>query len=54
MDIEHGAEQLQVLYDNPTLRKELGDTGFQKVKKIYDWDVVMPQWIELFENMAKK
>jgi len=53
MDVEDGAKQLQLLYDDKDLRKNLGMIGRQKVLKIYDWDVVMSEWDKVFSEMVK-
>ena len=48
------ADQIQLLYDNPSLRKQLGEVGFAKVHRLYSWKVVMKSWIELFEKLVNK
>jgi len=54
MDVQHAADQIQLLYDNPSLRKQLGEVGFAKVHRLYSWKVVMKSWIELFEKLVNK
>lgn len=51
-DTLHGAEMLNKLYYNRELCKIYGKTGKRKVDKYYDWDVVMPQWDNLFKKMV--
>jgi glycosyltransferase involved in cell wall biosynthesis len=48
---------LKWVYDNPDDAKELGLRGAEHVKQNYAWDVVVPQWIKLIDevkpNMAE-
>jgi glycosyltransferase involved in cell wall biosynthesis len=54
MDIDKGAEALQMMYDNPLMRKEMGDIGREKVLREYSWDVVNKQWIDLIERITNE
>lgn len=51
--IVHGAECLQKLYDNPELRRKLGEAGVKKARALYDWDVVLPRWIDLMKRLTE-
>jgi glycosyltransferase involved in cell wall biosynthesis len=37
--------------DNPRKRQELGINGYQKVKDLYNWDNLSPQFIKLYETV---
>lgn len=50
-DIDHGAELLNKLYNNPELRKTYGKVGREKVLKYYNWDVVLPQWNTILNKL---
>jgi len=53
VDIDKLAEAYQMMYDNPAMREEMGKVGVEKVKKLYTWDVVIPQWDKLIKEMAE-
>jgi len=50
-DIYHGVTALNKIYYDRSLINTYGKTGRQKVLKYYTWDVVMPQWHRLFQDM---
>ena len=53
VDIDKMAEAFQMMKDNLVMRNEMGKIGLEKVKKFYDWDVVIPQWDKLIKEMIK-
>ena len=53
MDDNDGVKVLSKLYDNPELRKQLGDVGIEKIKKIYNWETVGKQWNDLVKEITK-
>jgi glycosyltransferase involved in cell wall biosynthesis len=42
------------LLDDPKLARELGASGRRKMKEDYSWDVVVRQWLDLFEEGLKE
>jgi glycosyltransferase involved in cell wall biosynthesis len=54
MDINKGAEALQMMYDNPAMRKEMGENGREKILREYSWDVVNKQWADLIERITNE
>src|SRR3990167_903999 len=53
-DVADGTKMLNKLYYDVDLRKIYGKTGRKKVLWQYSWDVVMPQWHELFQRMVNE
>jgi glycosyltransferase involved in cell wall biosynthesis len=53
IDINHGVEQMNVLYHDAALRARLGANGREGVLKEYDWKNVVGQWDELLESMLR-
>ena len=53
VDIDKLAEAYQMMYDYPAMREEMGRIGVEKVKKFYNWDVVIPEWDKLIKEMLK-
>ena len=52
--IRHAAEQLEKLYRHKELREQFAQAGVEKVKKLYNWDLVIEQWHKLFTEMVEK
>jgi len=53
MDDKHCVECLNVLYKGQDIRYQLGQTGIEKVNKLYTWENVGKQWCDLMENLIK-
>ncbi len=49
VDIEQCAQRLALLANDPSLRKKMGASGQDRVRQIYDWRVVMPQYQDLWQ-----
>ena len=49
--VSDACEKLNKLYYSRDLIETYGKTGRRKVLKNYTWDVVMPQWNNLFDSM---
>lgn len=54
MDINKGAEALEMMYDNPSMRAEMGKIGREKILREYSWDVVNKQWNDLMERLTNE
>jgi glycosyltransferase involved in cell wall biosynthesis len=50
MSIPYGAKTLNHFYSNKDVCKQLGKTGREKVVLLYNWDKILPQWVELFKK----
>jgi len=50
-DTQEAAVALQFLYENKDKGKEMGKAARKFAVSDYDWDVVLPQWGELIENV---
>jgi len=48
-DINDAANKLEILYKDPSLRKEMGKNGFKAVKSKYDCKIVLQQWDEILK-----
>jgi len=53
MDDNHCVECLNNLYFNKELREQFGNTGIEKVNKLYSWENVGKQWCSLIEELLK-
>ena len=54
VDIDKLAEAYQMMKNNPTMRKEMGKIGVEKIKEFYNWDIVIPQWNDLIKKMVNE
>lgn len=52
MDVHDGARALSTYYFAPQLRVMHGKKGREKVLDYYTWDIVLPQWKNLFKRIA--
>jgi len=53
MDDNKCVEALSKLYKDAELRKRLGETGKEKVDKLYNWESVGKNWSDLMEELGK-
>jgi starch synthase len=53
IDINATTEALITLITNPELRKKMGENGQQRVKETYDWQVIIPQYEQLWQRLAE-
>ena len=53
VDIDKLVEAYQMMKDNPAMRKEMGKIGVEKVKKYYNWDMVIKDWDKLIRRMTE-
>jgi len=54
VDTEHCAEAYLKLIDNPDLRRKMGDAGKKLVMEKYDWGVLIPQYQDLWADLADR
>jgi len=53
MDVYDGVDKLKRLYDNRSLLKTYSQIGRKKAENFYSWDVVFPQWTNLWNRMLE-
>jgi len=53
MDDNDAVEKLNTLYHSPELREQFGKVGIEKVNKLYTWEKVGKQWVDLVEELVK-
>ena len=53
IDVGRYAEALEILVNDPTLRRIMGQSGIDHVARTFDWSKVIPQYLDLAEELAK-
>jgi hypothetical protein len=53
IDINATVQALVTLIANPQLRKKMGENGQQRIKEIYDWQRIIPQYEELWQTLKE-
>lgn len=53
VDIEAASQALVELIVNPELRKRLGENGKQRARQIYDWQVVIASYENLWQELGE-
>lgn len=53
VDVARAAEALGALVRSPSLRRRMGEAGRQRVKELFDWRVVAPQFVGLSAELAQ-
>lgn len=51
VDIKVASEAFIKLFNSVELRKQMGKSGKQRAKKIYDWSVIIPQYEKLWNEL---
>ncbi|MDZ7597350.1 MAG: hypothetical protein U5J82_03430 [Desulfobacterales bacterium] len=46
-------KKIELLLDNPNLRKEMGDFGRMRVLKDLNWDVEAPKYLSVFKSLDR-
>lgn len=54
IDIEKTAEAIVRLVRNPDLRRRMGEAGTARARAVYDWSVIIPQYQELWAELAER
>lgn len=54
VDIPHAAQALSTLISNPMLRQQMGQSGQQRARQVFDWAVVMGQYEQLWSQLADR
>ena len=52
VDIDHCAQAITSLVENPELRHRMGAAGRQRVERLYDWQQVIAQYQSLWRELA--
>lgn len=50
-DVQEIANAIETLLDNEAMRKEMGENGRRLVRDKFNWDVITPQIIKLYEQV---
>jgi glycosyltransferase involved in cell wall biosynthesis len=53
VDVGRAAAALTALVESPDLRRTMGAAGRQRVRELFDWQVVAPQYVALAEELAQ-
>ncbi|CAD5946408.1 glycoside hydrolase family 99-like domain-containing protein [Planktothrix agardhii] len=48
------AEKIAILYDNPNLRKEMGENAYRKVNELYNETVLAPKVMQLIQSLIQQ
>lgn len=51
IDIAACTESIEYLARNPDERRRMGNNGRRRSERIYDWSVVLPQFLDLFDEL---
>jgi len=51
MSVYDGADILLALYNDVELREKYSRVGLAKVKKLYDWNVIIPKWVSTIKRL---
>ena len=54
VDPDRLKQGLQQLLNEQSLRKAFGEAGQRRVKRLYDWKIVIEQWRELIQNLNER
>ena len=54
VDIEAAAKSFIALFENEDLRKRMGIAGKVRAKTVYDWSAIIPQYEDLWSNLAER
>ena len=46
-------EKIMILYHQPEKRKEMGENGYNRVIKDYNWNKIANDYIDVFKNLVK-
>lgn len=52
-DLNDLVEKIMMLYNQPEKRKEMGENGYNRVIKDYNWNKIVNDYIEVFEDVVK-
>jgi glycosyltransferase involved in cell wall biosynthesis len=53
-DVADAAEALVALFSDPDLRRRMGAAGQARVREVFDWRVVIPQYQALWAELARR
>lgn len=54
IDIEACSSAIEYLAKNPDERRRMGQNGRSRVEKLYDWSVILPQYLSLFDELTAR
>lgn len=50
-NIFDGVEEVLKLVNNPELRKDIGFKGRVRATEVYDWQIILPKWIDVIKKV---
>jgi len=53
VDIEATSQAFTRMFSSPELRQQMGEAGRQRAREVYDWSVIIPQYENLWEQLAE-
>jgi len=54
VDVQACADAYSALIENPDLRKRMGESGRQRVQDHFDWQVIIPAYQALWQELAER
>ena len=51
-DIEALAQAISMLFSHPDHRRSLGRSGYERCKRLFDWDAIAGKWQSLLETLS--
>ena len=52
IDIEACSSAIEYLAKNPDERRRMGKNGRNRAEQLYDWSVILPQYLDLFDELT--
>ena len=54
MDVPSARDAYRRLFEDPQLRRQMGEAGRRRAQAEYDWRVVMGRYVELWKELAER
>lgn len=54
IDIEACSSAIEYLAKNPDERRRMGQNGRDRAEQLYDWSVILPQYLDLFDELTAR
>ena len=53
VDVDFATEAFVKLFNAPEMRNKMGAAGRQRAMNVYEWEVIIPQYEELWANLEE-